>query len=204
MDLASFLFFFLIIIPSAVIHEYFHGYVAYLLGDPTAKYAGRLTLKPWAHIDPWGTIVLPVFMFLISQGRFIFAYAKPVPINPLFFRFRNAEALVALAGPFANFLTAGLLGFLVRFLPNSTFSMILSLIVYANILLGVFNLLPFPPLDGSKILFALLPKSWFAFRLFLEQYGLLFLLIFFLFGFPWLGQIIFWLFQFFTGHYFSF
>jgi Zn-dependent protease len=102
MEFASLIFFFLIIIPSAIIHEYMHGAVANYFGDPTAKYAGRLTLNPAAHIDAWGTFLLPAMLFLLSDGRFLFAYAKPVPVNPLLLRGRYAGIIVAAAGPLSN------------------------------------------------------------------------------------------------------
>lgn len=202
MDLASFghLFtFFIIIVPLAIIHEYFHGYVANLLGDPTAKYAGRLTLNPLAHMDIWGTVILPITLSLASGGSFVFAYAKPVPVNPLYLRGRYSWALVAAAGPAANFLTAGVFGLLLRLLPWSNFSSILAVIVFYSILLGVFNLLPIPPLDGSKIIFPFFPPSWLPARIFLEQFGFVFLLMFLLMGFSWLSPILFWLFRLFTG-----
>lgn len=199
MELASLLFFFIIIIPSAIIHEYFHGLTAHAFGDPTAKYAGRLTLNPLAHIDPWGTILMPILLFLVSGGSFVFAYAKPVPVNPMYLRGRYAGPIVALAGPFANFLTAAVLAIVIRFVPFSAFSSILSLIVYANILLGVFNLVPIPPLDGSKVLFPFFPESWMPVRLFLEQFGFIILLMFLLAGFHWLFPIIAAIYKLFVG-----
>lgn len=199
MEFAILIFFFLIIVPSAVIHEYFHGWTANFFGDPTAKYAGRLTLNPLAHIDSFGTIFMPILLFLLSGGTFIFAYAKPVPINPLNLRGKYSVPLVALAGPLANFLTAFVVAMLIRLLPVSQFALILSLIVYANILLAVFNLIPIPPLDGSKILLRLIPRQWFGLRLFLEQYGFFLLLLFLLVGFRWIIPIILAIFQLFTG-----
>ncbi len=199
MELTSLIFFFLIIIPSAIIHEYFHGVVAFALGDPTAKNAGRLTLNPLAHIDPMGTIFLPMMLYFASGGGFVFAYAKPVPVNPLFLRHRHGEALVALAGPLSNFATAAALAVAVRFLPVGNFSGILSLIVYANILLAVFNLLPIPPLDGSKILFQFFPSSWLPARIMLEQFGFFILILFLVAGFHWLSPVIFGLFRLLVG-----
>lgn len=198
-SLYSLFFFFVIIIPSAIIHEYFHGWTAYRLGDPTAKMAGRLTLNPIVHIDLWGTILMPIFLFLISGGSFVFAYAKPVPINPLYFKSRYSLVLTALAGPLANFLTAACIGLVIRLLPWTNFSAILSLIVYANVLLGVFNLLPIPPLDGSNIILPLLPNSWFSVKMFLSQFGLFILLAFLVFGFQWLYPLIALIYYLFTG-----
>jgi len=188
MPLIQLLFFFLIIIPSAIIHEYAHGWTADQLGDPTARVAGRLTLNPKAHIDMWGTILMPIFLLLISGGSFMFAYAKPVPYNPYNLRSRRwGPALVGAAGPLSNLLLAIIFGILIRVLPvnilNPAFFSLLSIIVYANILLAVFNLVPIPPLDGSKVLFALLPDSLNQFKQNLERSGFIILLIFLFFGF---------------------
>ncbi len=186
MDFTQLIFFFLIIIPSAIIHEYAHGAMADRLGDPTAKYAGRLTLNPLAHIDWYGTILMPLFLLLATGGSFMFAYAKPVPYNP--YNLKNKKwgpALVGLAGPAANLITALFFALLCRLLPVSTFSSLLAVIAYANIILLVFNLVPIPPLDGSKILFALFPASWERAKIFLERYGLIIFLIF-VFYFSWI------------------
>lgn len=201
MEYASLIFFFLIIIPSSIIHEYMHGAVANYFGDPTAKYAGRLTLNPIAHIDLWGTILMPLMLFMFSGGQFMFAYAKPVPVNPLFLRGGKLSGiLVAAAGPLSNFLCAAVLGMLMRFLPESSFTDILGLIVYANVLLGVFNLVPIPPLDGSKVLFPFLPRAFDGVKEGLERYGFIVLLLFiFGAGFRWLLPIILYLFKLFTG-----
>lgn len=185
------IFFFLIIIPSAIWHEFAHAWMADYLGDDTAKRMGRLTLNPLPHIDLFGTILMPVFLFLISGGSFLFAYAKPVPYNP--YNLRNQKtgpALVGLAGPAANLLVAIVFGLLVRFLPSGRFSELLSIIVYANVLLMVFNLIPIPPLDGSKILYAILPARWASVRIFLDRYGFFILLFFLFFAFSLIQPII--------------
>lgn len=195
------IFFFLIIIPSAIIHEYAHGWMADQLGDPTARYAGRLTLNPTAHIDKWGTLFLPLILFITTGGRFLFAYAKPVPYNP--YNLKNQKwgpSLVALAGPASNFLLAAVFGFVVQYAPiSSDFTMLLSVIVYANVLLGMFNLVPIPPLDGSKLLFSLLPDSLWRVREMLNQYGFFILIIFIFFFFQLISPIIQYLYLFFTG-----
>ncbi len=201
--MASFqlLFFFLIIIPSAIIHEYAHGWAADQLGDPTARNAGRLTLNPRAHIDMWGTIIMPIMLLLFSGGSFMFAYAKPVPYNP--YNLKNQKwgpALVGAAGPAANLVIAIMFGILVRFLVPSNFSLLLGVIVYANLLLMVFNLVPIPPLDGSKILFAVLPDSMYQFKLNFERYGFIILLFFIFYFFQWIIPIISWLFRLITGY----
>ena len=170
-------FFLVVLILSAIIHEYAHGWVADRLGDPTARLSGRLTLNPIPHIDPIGTILLPALLLFSNLGVF-FAYAKPVPVNP--HNLRNPKVgggLVAFAGPAANFAVALVLGSLVRALPPLPFSHALQIIVYANLLLGVFNLIPIPPLDGSKVLFALLPDSLRPLQVFLETYGIFLLLV---------------------------
>ncbi len=196
MDFTQLIFFFLIIIPSAIIHEYAHGWMADRLGDPTAKHAGRLTLDPRAHIDLYGTILMPLFLLLATSGSFMFAYAKPVPYNPYNLKNRKwGPALVGVAGPLSNLITAIFFGLLCRLLPVSTFTGLLAIIAYANIILLVFNLVPIPPLDGSKILFALFPSSWENVRIFLERYGIIIFLLF-VFYFSWIiTPITSWLFR---------
>lgn len=200
MDMLQLLFYFFIIIPSAIIHEYAHGAVADWLGDPTARYAGRLSLNPRVHIDLWGTILMPLLLFVGTGGQFLFAYAKPVPYNPYNLRSqRFGPVAVALAGPLTNFLLAFAFGIVVRFMGGSALAFFLSMIVYANVLLGVFNLVPIPPLDGSKVLYALLPSSWFRVRQVLDQYGTMILLVFVLFFFSWLIPVIQILYELFVG-----
>ncbi len=191
MDFVSLLFYFIVIIPSAIIHEYAHGWMAYQLGDPTAKYAGRLTIDPRAHIDKWGTIIMPIGLFLLTGGRFMFAYAKPVPFNPYNLKDQKwGPALVGVAGPLANFLLAACFGLLVRMFSTSLFAPFFAIIVMANITLMVFNLLPIPPLDGSKILYAVLPPSAYQVRAFLDRYGFIILLIFMFYLFDFIRPII--------------
>ena len=195
------LFFFLIIIPSAIIHEYAHGWAADQMGDPTARHAGRLTLNPLAHIDLWGTIFMPVLLLLFSGGSLMFAYAKPVPYNPYNLSNRKwGPALVGIAGPAANLLAAIFFGLLVRFLPASAFTSLLAIIAYANILLMVFNLVPIPPLDGSKVLFAILPESMERLKINLERYGFIILLIFIFYFFQWIVPVMSWIFKLITGY----
>lgn len=201
MDIIVLLFNFAIIIPSAILHEYMHGWVADRLGDPTARYAGRLTLNPLAHIDPFGTFLIPAALYLISGGNFLFAYAKPVPYNPYNLRDQRLGPLwVALAGPFTNFAIAAIFAAITRFGGfGDTMSMFLHLIVYMNIVLGVFNLVPIPPLDGSKILYAVLPASAERLRMTLDRFGFAFLLIFMLFFFPAIRPVIDIIYRLFTG-----
>lgn len=196
----------LILIFSVIVHEISHGFAALALGDPTAKNAGRLTLNPIPHIDLFGSILLPAIS--LFAGGFLFGWAKPVPYNP--YNLRNQEwgpAIVGAAGPLSNLLLALGFGLVVRYvshLPNPSdflinFSSIASLIVFLNVLLAVFNLVPIPPLDGSKVLFALLPYRFRAVQGFLEQYGLLLLLFFIFFLFRFIQPIIAYLYALFAG-----
>ena len=144
---------------AVVIHEFAHGWCAYKLGDPTAKHAGRLTLNPLAHIDPFGTILLPM-MLIFSGSFFIIGYPKPVPVNFRNLGNRKNIALVGLSGPLSNFILATITSIVIKsgmFDPNTTKNLISFLIL--NLMLGVFNLMPIPPLDGSRILIGLLPKN---------------------------------------------
>ena len=197
MDFFSLIFYFIIIIPSAIIHEYAHGWMAWTLGDPTAKYAGLLSLDPRVHIDKWGTILLPIFLYFISGGSFVFAYAKPVPYNP--YNLKNQKwgpAMVGLAGPAANIATALIFSIFIRAvgIPSSSFIFSIisffTLIVYANIVLAIFNLMPIPPLDGSKILYAVLPDSAYKVREFLERYSIFLLFFFIFFAFRLISPVI--------------
>ncbi len=197
------LFFYLVLVPSAIIHEYMHGWVADRLGDPTARNAGRLTLNPIVHIDVWGTILMPLTIFLVSNGSFTFAYAKPVPFNPNNLRDKKRDPmLVAIAGPISNLFLALVFGLFIRFVPLSmAVEALVSTVVYVNVLLAVFNLVPIPPLDGSKVLFAVLPDSLWKFRVFLEKYGMYLLLLFILFFFQWLVPVISQVYFWFTGNF---
>jgi len=157
---ASFIFVIVALILSIVLHETAHGYVANWLGDPTARLSGRLTLNPLPHIDLVGSVIVPGLLYLTNAGIF-FGWAKPVPYNP--YNLRNqkwGEALVAAAGPATNLLIALIFGFLMRFAAASLGAPALAVaayVVYINILLAFFNLIPLPPLDGSKVLAAFLP-----------------------------------------------
>lgn len=181
-------------------HEYAHGWMADRLGDPTARYAGRLTLDPRAHVDPWGTLFMPIILFFLTGGRFLFAYAKPVPYNPFNLKDQKwGPVWVAIAGPAVNLLLALAFGILTKIFITSSFGFFLSVIVQANVLLAVFNMVPIPPLDGSKLLFAVLPDSQYKLRIALERYGFVILLGFIFFGFQWIAPII----SFLTGFFIS-
>lgn len=172
---------------SVVIHEVSHGYAALMMGDVTAKYAGRLTLNPIKHLDPFGSVILPIVMAIISSGGLVFGWAKPVPYNP--YNLRNqrwGELIVALAGPLSNITVAIFFGVLIRFASalslSASFIELSMLIVIINLVLAVFNLIPIPPLDGSKVLFAVLStEASQKTRSFLERYGLILVFIFIFF-----------------------
>lgn len=155
-------------------HEFCHGWVAYRLGDPTAKSAGRLTLNPLAHFDIVGALMLLVFHF---------GWAKPVPIDPRYFtKPKRDMLLVSIAGIAGNILSAFIAGMLLRFIPGPFMAVpalgrVMILMVYINVGLAIFNLIPIPPLDGSKLIYPLIPKDWMKGWFYLERYGV-FLLLF--------------------------
>ncbi|MCK4453973.1 site-2 protease family protein [Candidatus Parcubacteria bacterium] len=209
MDPLTLILIIVIFLFSVVIHEVAHGTMANILGDPTAKYAGRLTLNPLKHLDLFGSIIVPGILILTSMavgGGIIFGWAKPVPINPYNFRDQKyGSAKTALAGPAANILLALVFGLLIRFLPFGTglFSQnlifVFGFIVWVNLLLAIFNLLPIPPLDGSHILFAFLPQSMEKLKMILAQYGLFILLFVIFFLLHWIIPAINYLFYLIVG-----
>ncbi len=174
-------FFLVILIFSIIIHEIAHGYMAEWFGDPTARLAGRLTLNPVPHIDPLGSIILPALMLLGSGGTFAFGWAKPVPYNPYNLRsFKWGTVWVGLAGVLANLTLAVIFGLMIRYnmelgITDGPFAEMLATIVFLNIVLAVFNMIPFPPLDGAKVLFAFLPVRFQYIHDFLEQKWLIFI-----------------------------
>jgi len=179
------IFFIAILIMSVVIHEVSHGFIALRFGDRTALYAGRLTLNPLKHLDMFGSVILPIFLVL-THSSFLFGWAKPVPYNPNNLTNRKWGTIaVASAGILANLSLAVFFGLILRFSLNSVMSVdfvsIISSIVLINLGLAIFNLIPIPPLDGSKILFSLLPNSFYFVISFLEQYSLVLILIFIVF-----------------------
>ena len=214
------IFYLIALVFSVIIHELAHGYVAYYLGDLTAKYEKRLTLNPLRHLDPFGSIILPLLLFFL-QSPVLFGWAKPVPINPYNFKDQKWGSFkVAIAGPLSNLALAILLGLVSRILPltssekrEAVFSFLgtlssasggfasnsyyqslflyLSIIIFLNISLAIFNLIPIPPLDGHWILFQFLPESFSKAKFFLQQYGM-FILMFLVFfgGLQWMSGLV--------------
>ncbi len=200
----DFIFTIAVLIISVILHEISHGYAAYFLGDSTAKYAGRLTLNPLKHLDIFGSVILPLIL-VITRAGFIIGWAKPVPFNP--YNLKNKKwglALVGISGPATNFLLAGFFGLSIRlndalvFLPAS-FSQLAGLIVLINLTLGIFNLIPIPPLDGSRLVSAFLPYRFQKIQFALEKYAFIFVLIFIFFAWQYLLPIIVYLFRIITG-----
>ncbi len=202
--MVEFIFAIAILMLSVILHEISHVYAAYLLGDPTAKYAGRLTLNPLKHLDPFGSIILPAFTYLM--GGFILGWAKPVPFNP--YNLKNQKwgpAIVGAAGPLANILVVVIFGIFIRaggqftLLPAS-FIQIAALVIFVNLQLTVLNLIPIPPLDGSRLLSALLPYRWQNIQYTLERYSFIFVIIFIFFIWPYIFlPIVSFLFKLITG-----
>ncbi len=196
-----------ILILSIVLHEVAHGYAANWLGDPTARLAGRLTPNPIPHIDPVGSVLIPGILFL-TGAHFLFGWAKPVPYNP--YNLRNqkwGESFVAAAGPLTNLLLAVIFAVLIYFAPalgfgSATMEM-MTYIVFINVLLALFNAIPFPPLDGSKVIVPFLPfglaQKYRAFANYMENLGFiaLFLCVFIFMQILWepFSKLVFWVYQ---------
>ena len=176
------LIFFAVLIPSVILHEISHGWVALMFGDDTAKRAGRLTLNPIAHIDPFGTIILPAILLLSGAGAF--GYAKPVPVNPRNLRNpRNQSLVVSLAGPLVNIVLSLSAAFGLRAIGifgDDLLHRVVFAVGYINVILAAFNLIPLPPLDGSAVVERLLPEAWWPQYLRFRQYsfGLLLIVVF--------------------------
>ena len=170
-----------ILIMSVVFHELAHGYMADWLGDSTARRQGRLTINPLRHLDPIGSVLVPLVTSLMG---FTFGWAKPVEYNPHNLKDRRTgELLIAVAGPASNLLIALIFGLVIRFavsmhsIASVAFVELSAYIVTINIVLALFNLIPLPPLDGSKILFALLPRRYEHIRTVLEVYAPIFVIL---------------------------
>jgi Zn-dependent protease len=191
-----------ILILSVVVHEVSHGYMADRLGDPTPRLQGRLTLNPIKHLDPVGSFIVPL---ITSLAGFTFGWAKPVEYNPYNIKNkRQGEFLIALAGPLSNIVIALIFSVIIRAVTasggvSSPFIQISAYIVIINIILAVFNLIPLPPLDGSKILFSILPNQYGHIRFFLERYAPLFILVVVFFLWQIVSPIVPIVFRIFTG-----
>lgn len=201
----QFIFSLIVLLFSVIIHEISHGYAALMLGDRTAEYEGRLTLNPIPHIDMVGTIILPAISLMLP-GSLLFGWAKPVPYNP--YNLKNprwGEAIIAGAGPVSNLLIALIFGLFLRFyiipqgLLDSAMGSLSAIIVLVNITLAIFNLIPIPPLDGSKILTSLMPAGFMKVRVAIEQFGFIGVLIFLIFLWQFFAPVIPFLFGVITG-----
>ncbi len=180
----SFAISFALLLIAMTVHEFAHGLVAYKRGDSTARLSGRLTLNPLAHIDPFWTLLLPLVLFLTTSGRFVFGAAKPVPIN--YWALKNPKKdmiWIGLSGPMANFILAAFIAGILRFIPLSgILAYLLFQLLTINVVLAIFNLIPIPPLDGSRVLMGLLPANLSEQYAHLERYGFIILFLFI-----WLG-----------------
>lgn len=201
------IFYIVVLIMSVVVHEFAHGYTAYLLGDNTARLSGRLTLNPLKHLDLFGSVILPLLLYFSTHGSFLIGWAKPVPYNPTNLRDqKKGTLLVAIAGILANLIVALIFGLMIRFAPYiinesflSPFYKISTIIVLLNLVLVFFNLIPIPPLDGSKVLFSFLPYKYKYLENFLEKWGMFVLLFFIIFLWSKVSPIIFITFKLITG-----
>ena len=170
----------LLLLAAMTVHEVGHGFVAYRLGDDTAKREGRLTLNPLRHIDLFWTVLLPLMLYFATKGRFMFGMAKPVPVD--FSRLKHPRrdmVWVALAGPFVNILLAVALAFFFKIANNAY----ILYGVYVNLGLALFNLIPIPPLDGSRVIGGLLPLRWAVPFFRFERFGYILILLFYMTGF---------------------
>lgn len=203
------IFYVLVLIMSVVVHEFAHGYTAYRFGDNTARDLGRLTLNPLKHLDFFGSILLPLSLIVLKAG-FVIGWARPVPYNPNNLRGnKNAELWVAVSGVIANLILVVVFGLIFRFsvmlglftggIEIHPYYKILSSITMVNIVLAIFNLIPIPPLDGSKVLFHFLSPKFRFIEAFLEKWGMFVLLFFIIYIWQYLNPVIFSIFRFTTG-----
>ncbi|GAB4242118.1 MAG: site-2 protease family protein [Thermoleophilia bacterium] len=182
-QLLEFLFLLPVLLLSMMAHEVAHGFIAYRLGDPTAKLHGRLTVNPLRHLDPLGSLM---FVITYLSGSFVFGWAKPVPVNPYYFRSHQRGMMAtSAAGPATNFLIAVGIAMLLNYVvPPSAIGTLLFDVMFlayqVNVVLGVFNLVPIPPLDGSRVFGGLLPPHLYYRWAALDRYGILFILALFL------------------------
>ncbi|MDD5116050.1 MAG: site-2 protease family protein [Candidatus Omnitrophica bacterium] len=180
----SFAISFSLLLVAMTVHEFAHGFTAYKLGDSTARFSGRLTLNPLAHIDPFWTVVLPLLLFISTSGHFVFGAAKPVPINYRALKNPKRDIIwIGLSGPLANFILAFVIARVLKVFPLPGVSVYLLFnLLLINVVLALFNLIPVPPLDGSRVIMGLLPEGLARQYILLERYGFIIL-----FAFIWLG-----------------
>lgn len=193
----------IVLLYSVVIHEVSHGLMANSLGDPTPKNMGRLTLNPLRHLDMFGSVLLPLFLFLV-RSPFVVGYAKPVPYDPhQLSDKRYGPAKVAFAGPASNLVLALLFGLSLRFMPDvftsSLIPQLFSFIIVLNLILAVFNLFPVPPLDGHWLLMTFLPARFSRLKVFIYKYSFPLLFVFIIFIFPLIFPLISVLYRLITG-----
>jgi len=203
-DPIIFIFQLITLILSVVIHEVSHGLIAHRLGDNTAKDMGRLTLNPIKHLDFFGSFLFPLVLVLFGSPV-LFGWAKPVPYNPYNLKDpQKGGGLIAIAGPVSNILVAVIFGFILKIfliagIISSAAIIFFQIIILINISLAIFNLVPIPPLDGSKVLFAFLPRRYMKVQILLEQFGFMLLLLFVFFGIRLIQPVILKIFAFLAG-----
>lgn len=199
----------LVLLFSVTVHEVSHGAMAEKQGDQTARLAGRMTLNPLKHLDPFGSVILPLIMFLLPT-RFMFGWAKPVPVNPSNFRdLKYGQTKVALAGPLSNLALSLFFGLLLRFVPFGdglfwqNIQQVFIFIVLINLVLAIFNLTPIPPFDGSHVLFTFLPPKFERIKQALFQFSFFIIIFYIFFIFPFVMRLVGFIFQLLTGLPFS-
>jgi len=186
---AGIIFLIIILAISITCHEFMHAYVSFMLGDDTAQLHGRLSLNPLAHIDPFGTVLLPILLFM--AGLPVFGAAKPVPFNPSRLRYGEwGSAMVAASGPLTNLVLAAFISLWLRLLSVSGITQdFFELFIMVNIGFFVFNMIPFPPLDGSRVLYAIAPDGLRRIMMQIESFGLFGIMIFIFVLFPFISPV---------------
>ncbi len=175
---------------SMIVHEYMHALVAYKLGDMTAQHEGRLTLNPFVHIDPFYTLLLPLLLIL-SGSPIVFGAAKPVPFNPYMVKGgKYGAALVGLAGPLSNLVIATVFGIFLRLFPDTSLYGLYVSFIYLNLGFFVFNMIPFPPLDGSRVLYAFASEKLMEVMEKIESMGLMGIFFFMFIAYQFISPLI--------------